>query len=329
MIQIRPFVNRAVLAELDGGMPLELHPEQPTVYVSRRDFDDHGRHRRRFGLIADACCKADGAALFLAENGSLDHLLAHALQDGQARTELEYVDGGGHLHQLWAVDEPGHVEAFLNLLRGRELLDTRLRPVVEAEARPLFLLNLNDYGLVCRCRCFAMTPCEGFDSDELLYQLHASDFNVININQGAYKASRDALFAAMADEDSNDSAIGLALPRRLFLLRLPKNAPILSEISPDQPPEARSLDVNIAAAFLFRHLLHAAPGDGRLERPVSREEALAGVEDGSFQLAALVKPPTLEELHSLIAAGMALPERSIYLYPPLPRSLRRAPLINQ
>jgi uncharacterized protein (DUF1015 family) len=81
----------------------------------------------------------------------------------------------------------------------------------------------------------------------------------------------------------------------------------------------RKLDVTIMDRLILHGLLgYQEPAKGgKIGYTPNMKEALRQVEDGTYDLAFLLKPTTLQEVKSICLAGERMPQKSTYFYPKL------------
>jgi uncharacterized protein (DUF1015 family) len=128
----------------------------------------------------------------------------------------------------------------------------------------------------------------------------------------------DILVAKLAELKRNGPVFGaIGLVKDYLHLLLPRNLEAVIARTPADHTDAwRALDVTVLAHAVLPDLGY----DGAMEHidfSESPRHALEAVRDGSFDLALLLNPTTIEQVIAVSEAGDRMPRKSTFFYPKL------------
>ncbi|CCW36119.1 hypothetical protein CTKA_01783 [Chthonomonas calidirosea] len=215
-----------------------------------------------------------------------------------------------HQKRVWIADGHHRYETALNYQREQGGPSTPPRP------HDFILMGLTafeDLGLVVlpTHRLVRNIASERLESLGLLLERH---FHVFPMELAA---ARDWLNAGAETE----RRFVVVLPSKAYGLR-PREEVLPESILPERHSEAwRRLDVSLLQVLVLDCTLGISWHDLAHTEDVAytrnEEEAVQLVQSGAFQLACLLRPPRVQEIRDVAAAGDKMPQKSTYFYPKL------------
>jgi len=324
--------------------------EEEAFYLSVQDFSFQGRGERRTGLVARVSLShAEGGSIFLHEetfsqqvndrlqllqatSAHLDSIFAVYAGDSEALNRLmreqmedppllDLQDRWGVRNRIWAVHGKERLETISEEMRGRQLIvadghhryQASLRYFAEKGQQGhvlMTLVSLNDPGLVILPYHRLILDPEMDTVGTFLNRLRSS-FRVDEVRL-PHRKERQILLTEYLWADTGP------IPRfafygggdSLFLLTRPSRG--ISDASP-------LMEIFVLEEEILPNLKGWEAG--RKEEMVcytpSIEEALHQVEAGGAQLAIFLRPPSPQELLTLVRGGRKAPPKSTYFYPKL------------
>jgi uncharacterized protein (DUF1015 family) len=246
----------------------------------------------------------------------------------------EVTDEDGTTHRLWRVGEPLAIARAQEALRGVELLiaDGHHRyETARVYAEEIGGEGAHRYVLMCLVALedpgLTVFPTHrlvrGLDAERwaALDRAIAADFSVRTVSRGQLAPSivDGQLELGYLDARTRE-------PRRLTL----RDQSIADAALPDASPAYRRLDTGVLEALLLKGALGLSDADiSHLNdfgyaRDVA--QAIALVEDGSYDAAFILRATPVEQIRAVAAEGENMPPKSTYFFPKLLTGLLFNPL---
>lgn len=258
-------------------------------------------------------------SIFALHEGMGGHLRAIFDQEMGRSALLDLRDRWGVRHRLWAITDPKahrRIEQEMGDRRlfiadGHHRYEAALqyrREMSEYDQIMMTLVSTEDPGLII-LPVHRLLRGMGRDALKQVLQKAASQFSVTETRLPEGEEER-LTFVHQQLEQERISSYRFGLyggGDSLFLLSSSKSGP--------QIP----LDVEILDEIILRGLLglKGLEKEERVSYTSDTCAALREVEAGSYDLAFLVRPTSLEEVKSISRAGMRMPPKSTYFYPKL------------
>lgn len=245
----------------------------------------------------------------------------------------DLVDEDGLRHRLWAITDADTIKAIeatfdgvkLYIADGHHRYETALNyknyrienniPVAGADRVMMMLVDMAHPGLVVFPTHRLLRDLPAFDVDALLSKCEA-DFAV---ERELSLADAEAKLAAAYD-DGKKAFVVYAGGDNASLLTL-TNESLMDTLLPDESPVSRQLDVNVLHTAILERLLGIDKENMAQQINLTytriEEEAIAGVQNGTYQCAILLNPTRVSEIQGVAAAGEKMPQKSTYFYPKL------------
>lgn len=258
-----------------------------------------------------------------------------AILDAAMKQEplTDIVDGEGLRHRLWAITDKASIDAVqaafdgvkLYIADGHHRYETALNykawrreagiPVAGADRVMMMLVDMAHPGLVVFPTHRLLRDLPAFDANELLAKCEA-DFAV---ERDLTLADARAKLAAAYD-DGKKAFVCYAGGDRAALLTL-TNDRLMDTLLPNESPVSRQLDVNVLHTAVLERLLGIDKENMaqqiNLTYTRDEQEAIDGVQNGTYQCAILLNPTRVSEIQGVAAAGEKMPQKSTYFYPKL------------
>lgn len=318
---IAGLIAQVKLEEFDKGIIL---PHEETLSKAKAD---------RFKLMeATHCNFSDIYCLYMDDGGEEETLdvLQLAVQD-QPISEL--TDEAGLTHRLWALTDPGILEAIqrrftdtkLYIADGHHRYETALNyrnalrekggTGTGADYCMMMLVEMSHPGLVVFPTHRMIRDVAGFDPARLL----AESAPYFEILPGlSLNALDEALEHAYHD---GKKAFGFYTGGDTVTVMTLKDPAVMDALLPDLSPASRQLDVNVLHTLVLERLLgidkENMAKQVNLTYTRSLREALDSVETGAYQCSFLLNPTRVSEIRDVAAAGEKMPQKSTYFYPKL------------
>jgi len=274
------------------------------------------------------------------------HTVTSALSGvDEAPPAMEAADPDGTMHRFWPVTDADRIAAVQAAMAGREIViadghhryetslayraEQREREGQPAGDRPydfimMALSNLSDPGLAI------------FPTHRVVVSMREVDRRFL----GAFRV-RELAPGTPATEVEAELA---ALPRdsvAFAVWRGSEQPPMIAELidptaamlaMPGAPKPVRSLDAAVLESLVLAPLLGLEPEKFRTTEGVlytrSLDYAAALVEAGDAGSVFILRPPTVEQVQAVVAAGRVMPQKSTYFFPKLWSGFVLNPLSN-
>ncbi len=250
---------------------------------------------------------------------------------GEPLTDL--IDEDGLRHRLWAITDPAVIDAVrttfadtkLYIADGHHRYETALNyknyrleqglPVAGADRVMMMLVDMSHPGLVVFPTHRLLRDLPAFDASALLTACE-EDFDVerdlpLQTAQEKLAAAYDRGEKAFVCYTGGDTASLLTL----------KNAALMDALLPGESAVSRQLDVNVLHSGILERKLGIDKENmaQQINLTYTRvlEEAIDGVNNGTYQCAFLLNPTRVSEIQGVAAAGEKMPQKSTYFYPKL------------
>jgi len=236
--------------------------------------------------------------------------------------DLRFRDG--IRNSLWVIDEAADIESIRQMMEkkvvyiadGHHRYETCLAYRDEIRAKGehaanygmMAFFNMDDPGLEIYPTHRLIYNLKEFNPEALLRRL--ADYFVIETQE-----TRESLFLKMKSEGKH--CFGLFWTSHYVILKLKDEDAVVASGDASRSRAWNLLDVSILHSLVIEKLL----GIDRLEEHVrytrSDDEALRAVEEGTYQLAFLLNPTSIEEFKDIAARRERMPQKSTYFYPKL------------
>lgn len=272
--------------------------------------------------------------LYAQENREIDMLLAEAADIENREADIDFTDEYGIRQIVYKVDDETTLAKVTELMAdlkiyiadGHHRYETASKFAKEiAPDKPncgyimINLVNLFDPGLIVLPTHRMVKNIDNFSADKFLSRLHEQPISIININRGSYAANQQFLIETMAKESTANTAIGLYMDKKFYLLKLSKSEPMLAALMADYSKAYRSLDVSITHSMILEDCCGIGNEQSASGNYISYtrdvKEAIAGVDSGEYHFALLLNSTRVEELLNVADAGEKMPQKSTFFYP--------------
>jgi uncharacterized protein (DUF1015 family) len=331
-----------------------VEDREEALYVLEQSFDDRGRARLRFGLLARfraedpsrrtilphehtrAKAKEDRWRMLLATRanfspiflmfpdaaGSLEARLRAAAQAAPAR---DYADDQGVRHRLWRITEPAAIAVFREALAGVKCY------IADGHHRHATALRYRDaHGEDAAFTLGYFTP---VGSDGLVVLPYHRILSA-GPAAAAARAALEAGFRLSAAVGVAEAASRAAASRapHAFALAWPSGEALVAEslpgteawLPPGAPASLRALDTY----FVHRAVLpRLGVADEAVDYVHSLPEAEEAVARGRCRLALLMRGTPVPQILDVAEAGESMPAKSTFFHPKLPSGLVVHPLL--
>ncbi|MCW3006284.1 MAG: hypothetical protein JWP17_910 [Solirubrobacterales bacterium] len=252
------------------------------------------------------------------------------------------VDDEGTRNQLWRVDDTETIAAVQEALADAELLiaDGHHRyETARAYADEIGGEGPHRYVLMCLVSLqdpgLTVYPTHRLVKDttpeqqEALAQALRADFTIEMVDD--LDPSRDDGTGSGGNEPGSPLTLGyfdrnFGEPLRLIL----DDQATADAALPGKPEPYRRLDAAVLEALLLKGPLELTDDDishlNRFGYARTAEQARGLVENGTFDLAFVLRPTPIEQVREVAEAGESMPPKSTYFYPKLPTGLLFNPL---
>jgi uncharacterized protein (DUF1015 family) len=271
--------------------------------------------------------------LLYEDSGEIDSLLAPG---SHGTATIDVTDEYGVIHRVWQISDPGVIASVQEKMRDKKLViadghhryETALnfrdesRAAAGAGSSPdapyefvmMTFVNLNDPGLLVLPTHRVVHSLSGFSVDDFLNSSRAF-FAVEEIDPELDAARATTL---LRERGRAGTALLAITANRAFVLHSPKTgSPQLAALSARQ----QSLDVVQLHKCLLEGVLKLSEESIRNQQNLSylREapEALTLVRKGSANIAFLMNPCPVRQVHDIAFAGEVMPQKSTDFYPKL------------
>jgi uncharacterized protein (DUF1015 family) len=331
----RGFMGRVRLERFGEG---KIYPHEETHAAAKADR-----------LLLTRACRANLSpilGLYPDEENVAQQLLEDAVQ-GQA--PLQAVDHLGVIHRMWPVTDVrviGAVAAVMDpkpmfVADGHHRYETAcnyrdelaaagpLRPNHPAQCVLCMFVSMNDPGMVVMPTHRLLRGLPAWPSADLAARLGAC-FSTAPAGTGAQAAV--GIWESIEDASEQGTlALFTAADQQWLLARITTTGHArLAQLAAERSGDWRGLGVSILHQLLIDELL----GTPNLPKPKYVhlvEEVIEGLtrgdpEGGTFNLAALVMPATVDHVRAISEHGERMPAKSTYFYPKLLSGLVISPL---
>ncbi len=259
------------------------------------------------------------------------------------KPDMDLIDDSGERHRVWLVTDKRAIDAVCGALSdvnvviadGHHRYETALA-YAEAERAAgasdpeaphnfilMYLASMSDPGLVILPTHRVLRGVTGVDAARIDALLKAH-FRT----QEFPRTQGTEFFAAL--RAAPEGSLGVALSGSDQLIVATILDPAISErYAGNVVPEVRRLDVSVLDAVVLRGMLNIdctiEAQEGRVSYTHDDGEALRELEAGADAVF-FMKPPRMEEMLAVSAAGEVMPQKSTYFYPKLLTGLVMHPL---
>ncbi|MFO7840252.1 MAG: DUF1015 domain-containing protein [Desulfosalsimonadaceae bacterium] len=257
--------------------------------------------------------------------------------------EAGFTDDAGHHHKMWCLDDPRTQETIQQAIKSRRLFiadghhryETALtyRDWV-AESTPdfgpdhpanfimMYLCSIEDEGLIVlpTHRLLTRVP----DSERGQFVKMAEDYFEVQRFPfgreavGQEKARAEMLEAMQADPARHIIGAYIKGCSEFHLLTL-KPEVMKQKFEKEIPEPLRELDVTVLTRVILTELLRFDQTDldneSLIDYTSSAVEAIEGVDNGAYDMAFILNPPTHEQVRSIAEAGYTMPRKTTFYYP--------------
>lgn len=322
----RGFIGRLKLEEKKNA----VRPHEQTLQAPKADRLELTRH-----------CKANFSQIFTLYKDQKG-IVEKALYQARETTPMLTFTDDGITRRLWRITDPEAINTAKAHLESREIFiadghhryETALLYQAERNATATKLNDKQPWNYVMSYfssmsspglailpthRMLANFPTPA--ADELKKNL--AKFFTIKACIGA-NAEIPALLAKLETTPDNSSFIFLAenFEAPLFLTLKREAA---SEILDKLPESLAALDVSVLQQLIFHHILKISTADMEQQRYTrytqDAEAAVAAVNNGSAQIAVLLKSTRIEQVSKVAIDGEKMPQKSTFFYPKLATGL--------
>ncbi len=295
-------------------------------------------------LMLTVVCKANLSpvfGLYPDPTGQAQQVLEQAIAGA---TPLEAVDHLGVVHRMWPVADVA-VEAALNAAIGPQpvfIADGHHRYETACEYRRdvyesgflskehpanyvlMMLIAMEDPGLIILPTHRLFTGLSQLNTDILIQKL-SPFFAMASGPTGSHTAP--AVWEEMElQPDQETIALFTTIDQRWTIAQLTDaGRQRMAELAPDRSPQWRSLGVAVLHRLIIEDLLRSEPLP-QAEYVHTAEELVTKLQQGNYDLAAMVNPATTEHIRQLSFGGERLPPKSTYFFPKLLTGLVINPL---
>ncbi|MGI9019723.1 MAG: DUF1015 domain-containing protein [Solirubrobacterales bacterium] len=237
----------------------------------------------------------------------------------------EATDAGGTVNRVWRVSDPAAIETLCEELADAELLiaDGHHRYETarvyadevggEGDHRYtlMCLVSLEDPGLTVFGYHRLLGGFTGTDKPEVLADALREHFEIEEVPNGRLDPAGTEGVGVFGYIDSH--------LRQGFRLRL-KDTARIDELLADRSEAYRRLDAAILEELILKEALGMSAEDVEAKRGIgyakSMDEALATIDDdGSYQVAFLLRPTPVDQVRAVAAAGETMPPKSTFFFP--------------
>jgi uncharacterized protein (DUF1015 family) len=302
-----------------------------TIRPHERTFASHKADRMKL-LRACRTNLSPIFGLYAEPDWALDAARAVALK---RKAEMDLVDDSGERHRVWLLRDNRSIEAICSSLAksqvviadGHHRYETALAYSEEQHAAGatdpeaphnfilMYLANMNDPGLLIRPTHRVLCGIAAIDAAQIESKLRTC-FRISEHATGEPQAFLQALHEAPAH---GSLGVALAGSDKLLVATLADEAAAERYLG-HLAPAVRGLDVAVLDTVVLRGLLGidctAEAQAGRLTYTHDDLEALNQIQAGA-QAVFFMKPPRMDDMLAVCAAGETMPEKSTYFYPKL------------
>jgi uncharacterized protein (DUF1015 family) len=258
---------------------------------------------------------------------------------------LEAVDHLGVVHRMWPVSDLGTISAVAGMMTnqptfiadGHHRYETacnyrdelfaaggQLAPSHPANFVLMMCVGMSDPGMIVLPTHRLFQGPAGLTADELTLKL-SDAFHVQPAGQGSKAAHQVWDDIEAADEQGTLGLFTKADHRWLLAKITPAGRAKLATLAEEHSNDWQGLGVSILHRLLVEHLLHGK--DWPKPRYVHLvDEVVENLDTGSYPLAALVMPATVEHIRTISEHHERMPAKSTYFYPKLLSGLVINPL---
>lgn len=269
-------------------------------------------------------------ALYSDPDREIEGYFAHLLQK---EPRCAFGDDYGVIHRLWQLGDKGVITRVAAGMKQRPLLIAdghhryktsliyrdimRERYPAYTERSPfeyamLYLTPMEGDGLLILPTHRLVNPRRPFAAEGFLsalkryFDLREFPFS----DEKGEVVARHSLFAEF-DSDTRGHSFALYIYGEKRYIHLTAREGIKDLLEGYTAP-LRELDVTVADGFIIKELLRPEEEVGLMK---DRDEALAAVHAGRYQVAILMRPPTIPQVRSVVRAGELMPRKTTYFYP--------------
>lgn len=259
----------------------------------------------------------------------------------QIPPEEEFTDDSGHFHRMWRIMEPklcrqvteameqrrlfiadGHhrYETALNYREWVRQNDPDFDETHPANFIMMYLCAVEDQGLII-LPTHRLLPSVSADARQQFMQQAAEYFDI-------EKFDRDGTNAGQAIEEldnslhkhRNDHIIGLVMKDEPACYALVLKPGVMEELFGDEiAAPLQGLDVTVLTRLILMKLMgfdkRSLDDHSLIGYTSSHDEAVELVENGEYDMAFILNPPTNEQVRKIAEAGLTMPRKTTFYYP--------------
>ena len=286
----------------------------------------------RFELLDTA--KASFSQIYSMYTDEDQSIRAHIENISECAPEIEFTDGKGVTHRLWAITDTNQIEIFtkafcdkqLFIADGHHRYETALnyRKKVKAETpnfdetHPanftcMFLVDMECDGLVVFPTHRMLNNIGNFDEQETLEKINKY-FSFERCNDLAH------IEGDLAD-NMDAHSMGLYTGKDYYYRLSFHDESLVREMMADMSDAFCALDVTILHTLILDKIFGITKSDLAKQTKItytrSIEEAIAQVKAGKQECAFFLNPTRIDQIKDVAKAGDKMPQKATYFYPKL------------
>jgi uncharacterized protein (DUF1015 family) len=257
--------------------------------------------------------------------------------------ENEFRDDHGHHHRMWCIDEPGLQDTISQALKDRRLFiadghhryETALTyrdwtaertpgfgPEHPANFIMMYLCSIADEGLTILPTHRLLTRVTGSERNSFLRRVDPF-FEVESFSfegeGGDAKREKERMLARMQKKTGSQTIAAYIKGNRAFHVLTLKPGVMKEKFGDDIAEPLRELDVTVLTRIILCELLGYGQAELDDETLInytsSAHEAVAAVDNGGYEMAFILNPPSNEQVRSIAEAGYTMPRKTTFYYP--------------
>lgn len=316
---IRGFVCRVKLEEFSKEVIL---PHEETLSKAKQD---------RFQLMDATMCNFSQIYSLYRDDAGTTRGRLEALSSGAP--DIEFADGDGIIQRLWIIKDPEAIKAVcgdftdrkLYIADGHHRYETALNFRNSLRERGLakegdacdyvmmMLVDMENPGLVVFPTHRLVRDLKSFAPDEII-EACKTYFDVTAFNGTADMEAR-------LEEQYNlgKKAFGFYCGGDSWVQLVLKDTAVMADMLPGKSEALRNLDVSVLHTLVLEKLMGIDKENMAKQINLTYtkifDEAIDGVNNGTFQCAFILNPTRVEEIRDVAGAGEKMPQKSTYFYP--------------
>ncbi len=317
--RLHGIVGQVHLEEFDKGIVL---PHEETLSKAKED---------RLNLMkATGCNFSNVYSLYNDESGTVEAVLSAEMKKPPL---CEVVDEAGLTHRLWALTDADALQTvcaqfsdtklyiadghhrYETAINYRNYLRTQGVPVgADSDYIMMMVVEMSHPGLVVFPTHRMLKDLPNF-SAKAVVEACAEYFKTEEVALSDLDSRLDAAYEA------GEKAFGFYVGGEKATLLTLKDITVMDRVLPDLSVASRRLDVNVLHTLILERLLGIDKANMaqqiNLTYTRSLDEAIDGVNSGTYQGTFILNPTRVSEIRDVAAAGEKMPQKSTYFYPKL------------